>query len=387
MPRFSYKYGLIGEQLSLKKNIEFNVNSDGIIQNLYYEQCNKKLILSDHENNFLLIPGLINSHVHIGDSFAKEAGFNRDLDSVVAPPGGIKHKLLEATSNQLKEQGIQNAIEDMISRGITCFVDFREREMDGIEVLKTAKRDFQIKTVILGRFQKTEQIQSVFREADGIGLVSYRHISQKDKKELRKYHTELKKIIAVHCAEKERRKKLINELFADDLVDVIVHGTQFQGKDLERIKKKNKSLVLCPRSNSYFQMGFPPIIEIQKRKVQISLGTDNIMAVSPDLFEEMRYLYLISRALTKGTDIKSLTAKDLLKMVTINAAENFKLNKKQGYIENGKKGNFFLVNLNDPNYFVYQLNKKNIYSIIVQRTTAENIKKVYIHGELVFERG
>ncbi|MGV9172954.1 MAG: hypothetical protein ACOC35_10355, partial [Promethearchaeia archaeon] len=65
---------------------------------------------------------------------------------------------------------------------------------------------------------------------------------------------------------------------------------------------------------------------------------------------------------------------------------NFQLGSEQGSIENGKKANFFLVNLSDPNYFVYQLNKNNIYSILIQRTSAENIKKVYIRGELVFER-
>ncbi|MGV9171763.1 MAG: amidohydrolase family protein, partial [Promethearchaeia archaeon] len=317
--KFSYPYGLIGKRLTLKKNIKFQITPNGLIENLRYEDCLEDLDISKQNNCYFLVPGFINSHVHIGDSFAKEIGFNKDLISVVAPPNGIKHKLLRATSKEMKIRGIQKAIKDMIARGITCFVDFRERELEGINLLKEAKKDLKIETVILGRFQKTEQIRAIFKEADGIGLVSYRHIRDEDKSELKKKRQKFDKIIAVHCAEKKRREDLIYKLFEDDLVDVLVHGTQFQGDDLDLVKRKKKKLVLCPRSNSYFQMGFPPITEIQRKNIAISLGTDNIMAVTPDLFEEMRYLYLISRSLAKNTGIKTLNAKDVLKMVNVNA--------------------------------------------------------------------
>jgi imidazolonepropionase-like amidohydrolase len=73
-------------------------------------------------------------------------------------------------------------------------------------------------------------------------------------------------------------------------------------------------------------------------------------------------------------------------MVTSNAAYNFNLDQRQGSIENGKFANFFMINLNDPNYFVSQLTAENIFPLLVQRTKPENIKKVYIRGELAFER-
>lgn len=384
--KFTCKYGLISHQLLVKKNISFKITEKGIIKDLKYDECKKKLEISNSNEGFLLIPGFINSHVHIGDSFAKEVGFNKDLISVVAPPDGIKHVLLKNTSNAIKLMGIRQAMRDMISLGTTCFADFRERENEGIQLLKGAKENQKIETLILGRFQNPHIIRSIFKEGDGIGLVSYRRITDEMKSELQKNKKKYKKIIAVHCAEKERREKLIRALFDDDIIDVIIHGTQFNEEDLQKVNKHKKALVLCPRSNSYFQMGFPPILEIQKLKIPISLGTDNIMAVSPDLFEEMRYLYFISRALGKDNNITSFSAREILKMVTSNAAYNFKLDQRQGSIENGKFANFFLINLNDPNYFVSQLTAENIYPLLVQRTKPENIKKVYIRGELAFER-
>ena len=110
------------------------------------------------------------------------------------------------------------------------------------------------------------------------------------------------------------------------------------------------------------------------------------MVNNTDLFEEMRYLYRISRVLGKSDKDIKLTSRELLKMVTINAARIFNLNDKIGSISEGKEANFFMIDLNDPNFYSYKLDHNNIYPIIVQRTKSENIKKTFIKGELVFER-
>ena len=73
-------------------------------------------------------------------------------------------------------------------------------------------------------------------------------------------------------------------------------------------------------------------------------------------------------------------------MVTINAAKTFSLENKFGSISEGKSADFFLIDLNDPNLYSYNLDNDNIFNIITQRTKSENIKKTYIKGELVFER-
>ena len=76
----------------------------------------------------------------------------------------------------------------------------------------------------------------------------------------------------------------------------------------------------------------------------------------------------------------------MLKMITINAARNFKLDKIMGSIEIGKSADFSLIDLNHPNFFSFEIELNNISSLIVQRTKSENIKKTYIKGDLAFER-
>lgn len=110
------------------------------------------------------------------------------------------------------------------------------------------------------------------------------------------------------------------------------------------------------------------------------------MVNNTDLLEELRYLYRISRVLGRNDKSVKLDSKELLKMITINAARNFNLDKKRGSITEGKVADFSLIDLNDPNFYSYKLDSNNIFPLIVQRAKSENIKKVYIKGELAFER-
>jgi len=379
--------GLIGDGLELKKNISIEFDDNGKITELHYNNINEDIIFSKQKQILLLIPGFINSHVHICDSFAKEQGFNKGLIETVAPPTGIKHILLGKISKEIKMHGIREAAREMLASGITMFFDFRENGLDGVILLKEALQKSSINCRILGRSNDTKEVESVFKSADGLGFASYDQLSSENKDCIRSLKREyLDKIVATHDAELSRNELLFNQIVNDQLIDVIIHGTHYRKDDLERIKKNNISLVLCPRCNGYFGSGFPPINEIYDLGIPISLGTDNVMANNIDLFEEMRYLYRISRVLAVHKDSKNLSSKDLLEMVTINAARNLGLEKEFGSISEGKYADFFLVDLSNPNYYSYKIDSESIYNIIVQRTKSENIKKTYIKGVVEFER-
>ena len=219
------KYALIGDNLDLKQDVTIEINEDGIITKISYNEPDEILEISDQEPTFLLIPGLINSHVHIGDSFAKERGFNKELIEVVAPPDGIKHKLLRTIPENIKKEGIQKAAQEMVSNGITCFIDFREENVEGIMLLKNALKDEKIKYYIYGRFKGIEDIDEVYNLSDGIGLVSYSHISSEIKDKIRILKDKYEKLIACHVAEVKRKESQINKIVEDNLVDVFIHGT------------------------------------------------------------------------------------------------------------------------------------------------------------------
>ena len=160
MTQFSFPFGIIGDDLLLKKNIQFKVDEQGRILDLIYEDC-EEIEIDFLKNNpvHIILPGLINSHIHIGDSFAKEIGYDKNLIDVVAPPNGIKHKLLADTPSDIKKLGIKKAALEMISNGITFFSDFRERGLEGINLIKESLASNPIKSQILGRFREKSEIE------------------------------------------------------------------------------------------------------------------------------------------------------------------------------------------------------------------------------------
>lgn len=377
-------YGLIGDNLELKKDIKINFDEFGNFKEISYNDVEAILKFPDNKPKSLLIPGLINSHIHIGDSFAKEQGFNKPLIDVVTPPKGIKHLLLNQAPKEIIVKGIKKAIDEMISNGITFFIDFREGGLKGLKILSEAIKNYSdINYLAFGRFIEEREIKKVFETAGGIGLASYNNLSLEIKEKLRKYKSDYEKMVSCHVAELKRNPDLISQIFDDGIIDIFIHGTHFNEIDLKLLKKKKKSLVLCPRCNGYFGVGFPPIDKIIDLKISVAIGTDNIMANSPDLFEELRYLYRILRIINKN---KKLNPVDLLKMVTINAAKIFKLQNRIGSINEGKSADFFMIDLNDPNYYTSNLDIDNFYALIFGRTNASNIKKTYIRGKLVYER-
>jgi len=380
------KFGLIGDNLELKKNVNLYHNERGEITKLNFEDIENSIYLNKDQKNDLMIPGLINSHTHIGDSFAKEKGYNKDLIDVVSPPNGIKHQLLRETPIRDKILGIKQAIKEMISNGITYFIDFRENSIEGIELLQKAIKDEKIHCLIFGRFNQLNEIKEVYTKSNGIGLASYHHLTDEMKSELKLLKSNSSKKIACHVAEVNRDLLLLKQIIEDDLIDIIIHGTQLEFMDLNRIQDKKIAIVLCPRSNGYFGVGVPPIRNILDLKIPISLGTDNVMINNLDLFEEMRYFYYTGRIQMKNKNLADLNAKNILKTVTVNAAKIFNIESDVGSISVGKLADLNIINLNDSNFYFNQLDLENFYSLLVQRTNVSNIKEVYIKGELIYER-
>ncbi|GAH12171.1 unnamed protein product, partial [marine sediment metagenome] len=49
----------------------------------------------------LIVPTLVNAHTHIGDSFIRKRNLKlpRNVEDLVAPPDGLKHRLLKEASD------------------------------------------------------------------------------------------------------------------------------------------------------------------------------------------------------------------------------------------------------------------------------------------------
>ncbi|VFJ13353.1 amidohydrolase family protein [Candidatus Nitrosocosmicus franklandus] len=155
---------LYGEELEVIQKGAIIINEHGIIEKvvrkskeLEYDMLGSSSTATKTEisiidaEGFVIIPGFINSHTHIGDSIGKDIAANLDLNKRIHPHYGIKKTILEKTPVNYLIQMMRNAALSMLYKGITTFVDFREGGLEGINLMQKATRDLPIKRIVLGR--------------------------------------------------------------------------------------------------------------------------------------------------------------------------------------------------------------------------------------------
>ncbi len=243
--------------------------------------------------NGIIIPSMINMHTHIGDTFIRlrKTPLPKDLEKLVAPPDGLKHRLLRQTSIEEIQKGIRYGLKEMKENGITYFCDFRENGIYGINLLKQVLSNNGIKSIILGRpdelLYDEREIEEILENSDGIGVSSIRDW---DYNELIKIaiHTHRKgKLFALHASEYERED--IDKIL-DLKPDLLIHMVHATIEDLLNVKKRGIPIVVCPRSNMFFNMT-PNLEYFHKTKVTLMIGTDNGMLNSFNLLDELKIIY------------------------------------------------------------------------------------------------
>jgi len=85
-------------------NLKFIEKTNVLITNNTFQKINPKIKSTKHKvvncDGLLLIPGLINSHTHLGDSIAKDIALDKDPDSKINPILELNKKFSEKQSQK-----------------------------------------------------------------------------------------------------------------------------------------------------------------------------------------------------------------------------------------------------------------------------------------------
>lgn len=244
----------------------------------------KEIAQSNKKSDTYIIPAFFNAHTHIADTVAMDTRADRPLAELVAPPNGVKHKILASAPDEELVRAMKHTADFMKRGGTLGFADFREGGTKGVELLKRAVPD-DMSVLILGR-EGGEFI------CDGLGLSNARNRPGEEKmvEDIKKAG----KLFAVHAGEANTDD--IDTAFALE-PDFIVHAVNFSKKHIKEAADKDIPLVLCPRSN--WILGAtntaqkPPVKEMIEAGCRIYLGTDNVMFVEPDMFKEAAFMYTV----------------------------------------------------------------------------------------------
>ncbi len=312
---------------------------DGIIKNV-----EESTVTSDT----IIAPCFVNAHTHIGDSVIKDPPY-LPLEELVQPPHGLKHRILNETSNNDLVSSMKASIADMIKTGTCAFADFREGGLAGVKALKEALETphsetpylntgttgiNKIEAKIFGRPVNGDM--SYLELCDGTGLSStsdleigtIRHIVQRTKEKRKKF--------AIHAGERDS-----SDITAaiELMPDFLIHLTRAGNKELKAISDAGIPVVVCLRSNLITGSGLPPVKKMLDEDILVAAGTDNVMLNSVNMFSEMEFL-----AKTNLFDDRQV-----FKLCTLNGAKILGIDDEIGSIKKGKKAKLMILAKNSNN--------------------------------------
>ena len=384
---------LYGKELDYLQSTNVRISGKLIAQIGTKLLPNKEETVLDCEG-LLMMPGLINSHIHIGDSIGKDVGIDQDVKNKIHPTIGFKQKILKNSNSSHLSSFIKNSCISMIKKGITTFIDFREGGIDGINLLKNATSEIPIRPIIMGRIEyyqnfksiqnneplpklKKMDLKNLLTNCNGLGISGPNEFSNS----ALRYFSQSKKIRAIHSSETEESNKLSQKIYGKTETqrallikpNFLVHMTYASKKDLTLISKKKISIVVCPRANGSLAEGIPNIDLMFNTGCNIAIGTDNVMINSPDMFREMDYIWKSSMGLQK----KRISPKNILQMATTNASKI--LSDKIGIIKNNKIADCIFI----EKHSIDLEPMHNPHASIVHRASENTIKAVMYEGKLV----
>jgi cytosine/adenosine deaminase-related metal-dependent hydrolase len=247
----------------------------------------------------IVCPAFVNAHTHIGDSIAKEAGRGLSLEELVAPPDGLKHRLLRQASRAEKVAAMRRSLQFMWATGTVHCVEFREGGVEGIEAIRAAAEGTGVDPVVLGR-----ETVAAMEASDGFGASGANDADFADERAATRAAG---KLFGIHAGEVDDSD--VEPALALD-PDFLVHMVHATDEHLDRVEREDIPVAVCPRSNLVTDVGFPPIEALAERTT-VALGTDNVFLNSPSMFREMAF----------ASKLTGLEAPEVLRMATRAGAE------------------------------------------------------------------
>jgi len=352
--------------------------------------------------NSLIMPGLINAHVHIEFSANKTALSYGDFMNWLYSVIENREELINGCNSECMDK----AIDSMLESGITTFGAISSHAMD-LEACVNAKQNVIFFNELIGS-------QATMADALFTDFTSRLNASKAVKREgftpavaihspysvhpvlIKKALTMVKEEklpLTAHFMESQAErdwldksdgdfKKFFNDLLkqesnvsdANEFLEhfegtptLLTHAVQATDKELDIIKTSRHTVIHCPISNRLLGNPTLNIKALNDRKIRWIVATDGLSSnYKLDLFEEMKMsLFMHPSAPLLGF------AKSLIDGVTIHAAEALGVN--AGEIAQGKNADMLVLDLES------EPTEELAVHLILHRY---NISKVYINGKL-----
>ncbi|WP_018922812.1 5'-deoxyadenosine deaminase [Salsuginibacillus kocurii] len=162
---------------------------------------------------------------------------------------------------------------------------------------------------------------------------------------------------------------------------ILAHCIWLSDREKQIIRDRKVKMSHCPGSNLKLASGVADVCGMSHQGTHISLGADGAPCNNAlNMFQEMKLAALLPKP-THGP--AAMPAEEVLKMATIEGARAIGMEEEIGSIEEGKKADLALLDLNklhtSPRAGVDPI------SSIVYSATAQDVETTIINGEIIME--
>ena len=362
--------------------------------------------------NLTLIPGFIQTHIHLCQTLFR--GLADELDLL-----DWLQKRIFPYENSLDENSLRISVKlglnELMRGGTTTLLDMgtlRYQDIIFDELINSGIRTFAGKCLIdvndlYEPFSSStnEEIKTSHKLAEQFhnvedGRIKYAFAprfvltcSEKLLKETREMMNDFPgSLFHSHASENETElaevrkrynKENIEYFHSINVIDdhsVLAHCIHVNENEINILKEKKVRVAHCPSSNLKLGSGVADIPKYMKKGISVSLGADGAPCNnSLSAFMEMRLAALIQKPIY-GASV--MDAETVFRLATIEGAKALHIDDETGSIEEGKKADLVLIDLDNP-YKIYSGEEENVYSNIVYSSSKEDIIYVMVNGEWV----
>lgn len=363
------------------------------------------------------IPGLVNCHTHSYMSFMRNVADDLSfMDWLFGTIDPIEQQMTDEDTYW----GACLAIIEMMKSGTTCFNDMQMNIHQTTRAVKESGMRAVISRGLVGsgndeagqmRLRQAYEERDAAADCDRLTFMLGPHapytcddgfmriVSEEAKKNHMRIHVHLSESESeieqirekYHCTPIEMAAK--NGLF--DVPAVAAHCVQITEGDMDILREKNVSVVTNPASNMKLGNGFAPVPKMLEKGINVCIGTDGAASNnSLNLFHEMSLLALIHKGVERTP--QCISAAETIRIATINGAKALGLEKEIGSLEEGKKADIAILNLNTPSLtprnnliagLSYSANGSEVETVIIDgKITMENRKILTMDEELVYKK-
>ncbi len=388
------------------KREKYEKNIDILINNANIEKIEKN-ILADEETkiidatNKIVMPGLINTHVHLPMSIFRETldgyGLQEWLEEKIWP---MEDKL---TNKDIYYATYLSCIE-MIKTGCTTINDMYFMTDDIIKAAtEIGVRIQTTRTLMSGGVSINERLEELNRLMNNYknnelvtfnaGIHGLYTTKEEDIKKFIEFAKNNNILVHMHFCENTKEVEDIKRDYSvnspveilkkyfTEIPVILAHVVKLNEKEIEEMANlRNISISHCPVSNLKLGCGIAKVQKMQEEGINVSLGTDGQGSGSNlDMFETMKFTALLQKGVNQNP--KDLPAYDVIKMATINGAKALGLDNIIGSIKEGKRADIVILDMNTE--VIQPIN--DIFADIVYNAKGTNVDTTIINGKILME--